>query len=330
VSSRKTSNWRGKNQVIVSWRVHGASAVVALFVLITCGATSDAWGQKAAASRSAVQATTCDRASFHLVVDVGHSEKSYGAISARGATEYEFNLRLATQIVQALLDQGFAKTTLLITTDPKRSGLLQRADRANKMAADLFLSIHHDSVPKKFVEKWEYEGEKRSYSDRFPGHSVFISNDNADPKTSLLFGQLIGRELKARGLQYTPHYVEPFMGNRRRVLVDKDAGVYRFDQLVVLRMTRMPAVLLEAGSIIHRDEELKLLAPERRELITQSVAEAVASFCTQRSKANATIARTSKTDVGAARTSKTNATAARTSKANATAATTRRAKAARP
>ena len=138
--------------------------------------------------------------------------------------------------------------------------MLKRVDRANKMAADLFLSIHHDSVPKQFLEKWEYEGEKRTFSDRFQGHSVFISNDNPDREGSLLFGQLIGREMKTRGLQYTPHYVEPFMGNRRRVLVDADAGVYRFDQLVVLRMTRMPAVLLEAGSIIHRDEELELLA----------------------------------------------------------------------
>jgi N-acetylmuramoyl-L-alanine amidase len=311
VSSRKTSNWRGKNQVIVPSRGCCTSALVALFALIACGAFADAWGQKAAASRSAAQANTCDRASFHLVVDVGHSEKSYGALSARGGTEYEFNLRLGTQIVQALLDQGFAKTTLLITTDPKRSGLTARADRANKMGADLFLSIHHDSVPKKFVEKWEHEGEKRIFSDRFPGHSVFISNDNTDPKSSLLFGQLIGRELKTRGLQYTPHYVEPFMGNRRRVLVDKDAGVYRFDQLVVLRMTRMPAVLLEAGSIIHRDEELKLLAPERRELITESVANAVAAFCAQRSKADTAIARAPKTDASAARPPKANQTAAR-------------------
>jgi N-acetylmuramoyl-L-alanine amidase len=270
---------------------HRAGAAAALTALIACGGFSDAWAQKGAASRNAPQ-PTCDLANFHLVVDVGHSEKSYGAISARGATEYEFNLRLATQIVQALLDQGFTKTTLLITSDPKRSGLLARADRANKMGADLFLSVHHDSVPKKFVEKWEYEGDKRSYSDRFPGHSVFISNDNADRAGSLLFGQLIGRELKARGLQYTPHYVEPFMGNRRRVLVDKDAGVYRFDQLVVLRTTRMPAVLLEAGSIIHRDEELKLLAPERRGLITQSVADAVAAFCAQRSPASTPVART--------------------------------------
>jgi N-acetylmuramoyl-L-alanine amidase len=91
------------------------------------------------------------------------------------------------------------------------------------------------------------------------------------------------------------------MGNRRRILVDADAGVYRFDQLVVLRMARMPAVLLEAGSIIHRDEELKLLAPERRALITESVADAVASFCTARSKTSATIARTSKMNGIAAR-----------------------------
>jgi N-acetylmuramoyl-L-alanine amidase len=296
-----------------------------LVALIAYGPFPAAWGQKAAPSRSTAQATTCDRASFHLVVDVGHSEKSYGAISARGATEYEFNLRLATQIVQALLDQGFAKTTLLITTDPKRSGLLARADRANKMGADLFLSVHHDSVPKKFIEKWEYEGAKRVFSDRFPGHSVFISNDNPDRAASLLFGQLIGRELKARGMKYTPHYVEPFMGNRRRVLVDADAGVYRFDQLVVLRSTRMPAVLLEAGSIIHRDEELKLLAPERRNLITEAVAAAVEGFCTQRSKPNAAIARTKSNPV-AARTSKVNATAAQTPKANGTATRTKGAK----
>ena len=173
-------------------------------------------------------------------------------------------------------------------------------------------------MPKQFIEKWEYEGEKRIFSDRFPGHSVFISNDNPDRAGSLLFGQLIGRELKTRGLQYTPHYVEPFMGNRRRVLVDADAGVYRFDQLVVLRMTRMPAVLLEAGSIIHRDEELKLLAPERRMLITESVAEAVASFCTQRSKPNATVARTSKANPTAARTSKANGRVGRQTRDRAT------------
>lgn len=28
------------------------------------------------------------------------------------------------------------------------------------------LSIHHDSVPDKFLEKWEFEGEEHGFSDR--------------------------------------------------------------------------------------------------------------------------------------------------------------------
>lgn len=313
MNSQGTPRSNGFDRFAHCYRAGAAAAVAAL---IACGQFPHAWGQAAAPARRAVQVNNCDRASFHVVVDVGHSEKSYGARSARGATEYEFNLRLATEIVQVLQDQDFVRTTLLITTDHKRTGLLQRADRANKMGADLFLSIHHDSVPKQFIEKWEHEGASHVFSDRFPGHSIFISNDNADRAGSLLFGQLIGRELKTRGMKYTPHYVEPFMGSRRRVLVDAEAGVYRFDQLVVLRMTRMPAVLLEAGSIIHRDEELAMLSPERRALIAESVAEAVASFCALRPKPNVAVARTSKKD----------AIAARTPKANGTAATARRAK----
>jgi N-acetylmuramoyl-L-alanine amidase len=41
----------------------------------------------------------------------------------------------------------------------------------------------------------------------------------------------------------------------------------------------MPAVLLEAGSIINRDEELLLRSPAHRALITASVTEAVERFC---------------------------------------------------
>jgi hypothetical protein len=88
----------------------------------------------------------------------------------------------------------------------------------------------------------------------------------------------------------------------------------------------MPAVLLEAGSIIHREEELMVLAPERRGLITDSVVEAVVAYCTQRSKPNTTVVRTAKTSPAAARTSKVNATAAQTSKTNAAVARTPRAK----
>ncbi|HMG80469.1 MAG TPA: hypothetical protein VK591_17435, partial [Xanthobacteraceae bacterium] len=59
-------------------------------------------------------------------------------------------------------------------------------------------------------------------------------------------------------------------------------GVYRYDQLVVLRYTRMPALLLEAGSIVNRQEELELATPERRTLTSAAVAAAVEDFCAAR------------------------------------------------
>ena len=43
--------------------------------------------------------------------------------------------------------------------------------------------------------------------------------------------------------------------------------------------THMPAVLLEAGSIINRDEEVQMASPERQDMITSSVASAFKKFC---------------------------------------------------
>ena len=62
--------------------------------------------------------------------------------------------------------------------------------RANKLSANLLLSIHHDSVPDRFLEKWDYNGKPKTFSDRFKGHSIFVSDDNLDPKDGLLFGSM--------------------------------------------------------------------------------------------------------------------------------------------
>jgi N-acetylmuramoyl-L-alanine amidase len=242
-------------------------------------------GAPAEASRAAAKMTeppSCDRGNFRVIVDVGHSAEVPGAMSARGVPEYEFNLGLATQIERSLVRAGFRKAHLLITPGPARRGLFGRVARANGMPGDLFISVHHDSVPERFIETWEYEGKRQRYSDRFRGHSIFISYENPAVEPSYQFAQLLGTELKARGLQYTPHYAQAFMQERRRDLLDAKAGVYRFDHLIVLKDTRMPAVLFEAGSIVHRDEELDMGKPERRALISVAVTKAVEQFCAAR------------------------------------------------
>lgn len=242
-------------------------------------AQSQTPAQSQAPAAAVPQQEACPRNDFRVVVDVGHTVAVPGAISARGVPEYAFNLQLGTAIKGALVAAGFTETTLLVTATAPWRGLVERAARANAMHANLFIAVHHDSVPDNLLKTWQYAGQDQRYNDDYPGYAIFISNDNADRAGSLKFGSLLGKELQARGLHYTPHYTLPLMGHRRRELVDAKAGVYRYDQLIVLRETRMPAVLLEAGSIVNRDEEVQLASPERRSLTATAIAAAVEDFC---------------------------------------------------
>jgi N-acetylmuramoyl-L-alanine amidase len=244
-----------------------------------------ALGVALAASAGAAPATgSCDTARFRTVIDVGHTPEVPGAISARGVPEFEFNQRLARRIERELLARGFARTRLLLTRGEARPGLYERVARANAAKGDLFVSVHHDSVPDFLIASWEFMGAEGRYNDSFKGHSIFISADHPQYAKSKSFARALGLALRDRGLAYTPHYTESFMRHRRRALVDREAGVYRFDRLMVLMHTQMPAVLLEAGSIINRDEELVLQSPERQTTIAEAVADAVESFCGRRTR----------------------------------------------
>jgi N-acetylmuramoyl-L-alanine amidase len=227
-------------------------------------------------------AAQCDPSKFRIVLDVGHTVESEGAISSRNVAEFVFNLRLAQRIEEKLKAEGFAETRLLLTEGKARPSLVKRVAAANNLHADLFLSIHHDSVPDKLLENWEFEGKKSHFSDRFSGYSVFVSRNNPDFKTSLSFAELVGKEMKAQGLSYAKQYTQAIMGRYQHPLLNKETGVYSYDKLIVLRKTRMPAVLLEAGSIINRDEELKMSSPERRDIISSGVTAAVKEFCEPR------------------------------------------------
>ncbi len=259
------------------WRVGTASLLAVSLLAIIAAQPAQAQSTKVAAKKPAV--ATCDRANFRIILDVGHSEEVPGAMSARGQPEYSYNLNLAQKIHAKLQQAGFSKAHLLITPGKAIAGLVTRVNYASHNPGDLFLAIHHDAVPDSFLQKWSYEGKDHFYCDRFKGHSIFVSHDNNEYKESLLFGRLLGLQLKSQNLHYAAHYTEKFMGRRQRQLVDAEAGVYRFDNLVVLRSTGMPAVLFEAGSIINRDEELVMGSAEHQEALASAVTAAVENYC---------------------------------------------------
>ncbi len=83
-------------------------------------------------------------AKFRIVVDVGHTLDSYGALSARNDPEFGFNFRLARLVTAKLKSEGFTATRLLVTDGKARPSLFKRVSAANDGRADLVLSIHHD------------------------------------------------------------------------------------------------------------------------------------------------------------------------------------------
>ncbi|WP_249166616.1 N-acetylmuramoyl-L-alanine amidase [Bradyrhizobium sp. JYMT SZCCT0428] len=246
--------------------------------------TAKAVAPRAAAkpSVSKTVATTCEPSKFRIVLDVGHTAQSEGAISARNVSEFVYNLRLTQRIEEKLKAEGFTETKLLLTEGKARASLVKRVAAANNLPANLFLSIHHDSVPKKFLEDWEFGGRKSRFSDRFSGYSVFVSSNNPEYKASLSIAELLAKEMKAQGLKYAEQYSQPIMGRYQHPLLNKETGVYSYDKLIVLKKTRMAAVLLEAGSIINRDEELQMDSAERRDIISSGVVAAIKEYCDRR------------------------------------------------
>lgn len=204
-----------------------------------------------------------------IAIDVGHSLKSTGSTSARGNPEFLFNQKLATTL-NSLLKQGGVSSTL-IGDDGGMSDLFARTQSAENQSATFFISIHHDSVQEKYLSTWEFEGKSRQYSDQFSGFSVFVSRKNAHLEKSLECGKMIGKALQNSGFPLATHHNEP-IPHENRPWADREAGVSYYDDLIVLKTAAMPAVLVEAGVIVNRDDELKLMQDETRKKIAVAIA----------------------------------------------------------
>jgi len=205
-----------------------------------------------------------------VAVDVGHFLAEPGAMSARGRSEFEFNSELALAIRATLEAEGLR--VVLIGADGRASVLARRTEVARH--ADLFLSVHHDSVQPQSLEDWEHDGKVDRYSDRFAGFSLFVSRRNPHLDASLACASSIGAALRAAGFLPSLYHAEPIAGESRP-FADRLNGVHYYDELFVLRSATQPAVLFEAGVIVNRAEELALREPAMQRRIADAVARGV-------------------------------------------------------
>jgi N-acetylmuramoyl-L-alanine amidase len=199
-------------------------------------------------------------AAQEIAVDVGHTTAEPGVISASGVPEFEFNRALALE-VKAALERLRMKVRLI--GERGDAAVLGRRTR-EAQGADLFVSIHHDSVKERLLPQAE----------RFSGFSLFISRMNIQAKKSLACASTIGAQLRAAGLTPSRYHADAVLGESRP-FADEANGVHYYDNLAVARSASMPAVLVEAGVIVNREEEERMADPEVRSRIAAAIAAGV-------------------------------------------------------
>lgn len=213
-----------------------------------------------------------------VALDAGHTAARPGATSARGVPEHTFNRRFLEELVPRLRATPGIDAAFDLDPGDRGLGLKDRPRLAAERGATVFLSLHHDSVQPRYLEVWTVDGQERSYADAFAGHSLFVSGIGGDPAGSERLGRTVGAAMKAAGLTPTQHHAEAIEGENRP-WVDASLGLHRYDQLAVLRHAEIPALLIEAGVILNRDEEARLATKEGRAPVIAAIAQGVATFC---------------------------------------------------
>lgn len=213
---------------------------------------------------------------FRLAIDIGHNPGEPGATSSRGQKEYFFNERIARELFEEL-KQNEKIHAFIVNEEGKNVELIDRTIWANKKNAHLFISLHHDSVQKQYLRKWNHNGREFFYCDIFSGYSIFVSKKNRFFPQSLEFAKLLGNQLRKESISPTMHHAERIPGENRKLLA-KDLGIYEFDDLSVLKEAEMPAILLECGIIVNRDEELLLNSKSYRDKIVKSISNAISEY----------------------------------------------------
>jgi len=193
-----------------------------------------------------------------VAVDVGHYAAEPGVISASGVPEFEYNLALALQLKTEL-----EKLRMKVRLIGERGDYAVLYDRTrDARGADLFVSIHHDSVKESLLPQ----------ADRFAGFSLFVSRENPKLGQSLACASAIGARLRAAGFTPSRYHADPATG-APRPFADEANGVHYYDHLAVARTATMPALLVEAGVIVNREEERRMRDPQVRTRIAAAVAE---------------------------------------------------------
>ena len=230
-----------------------------------------------------------------IVIDPGHGGHDPGCISAdRKTQEKNVALDIAQRLSRKIGESLPGVKTVLTRSDDKFVTLSGRADIANDLGADLFISIHVNAQAKGTSANG-YSIHCLGQSSR-EGNDLFSKNldlikrensvilleddyktryqgfDPSDPQSYILFSLMQNAHLE-HSLVFAEEVANAMKGGP----IAHNRGVSQ-DPFWVLWRTTMPAVLVEVGFITNANDLKALRSPADRDKIADNLLKAVKAF----------------------------------------------------
>ncbi|NHA20603.1 N-acetylmuramoyl-L-alanine amidase [Helicobacter pylori] len=217
-----------------------------------------------------------------IVLDAGHGGKDCGAMSANLVCEKDIVLEVVKFLHKELKKRGYS---VLLTRDKDiYIDLVARTELANKKSADLFISVHANSIP------------KRSTSNAHGIETYFLSTarserarkvaeqENKDDvnlmdyfSKSLLLNSLnTQRLIVSNKLAIDVQY--GMLQSVRKNYPDVVDGGVREGPFWVLAGALMPSILIEIGYNSHAIESKRIQSKPYQKILAKGIADGIDSF----------------------------------------------------
>jgi len=200
-----------------------------------------------------------------VMIDPGHGGEDRGARGKRGSTEKHLTLDLAMRVEKLLKEAGF-KVVMTRRRDTYIS-LEDRSELANSSDADLFVSLHFNSVANskqpQGVETYCLTpvglSSTGSIRQRFGIANFDKEPGNAFDYQNMLLAYLVQQRLLAG------------------VPKVEDRGIKRA-RFFVIKATEIPSILIENGFLSHPVEEKRILTSAHRNKLAVAIVEGIKKY----------------------------------------------------
>lgn len=214
-----------------------------------------------------------------IVIDPGHGGVDPGAIGVSGIYEKHLTLAAAKALKGYLEETGRFKVYLTRDRDIFIR-LRGRIEKARERKADLFISLHADTIRNQKVRGLSLYTLSERASDKEAGAlaerenkadliaGIDLTNESAEVTNILI--DLAQRETMNQSAKLAALLVDE-LKSRVKIL----RNPHRFAGFAVLKAPDIPSVLIELGFISNKDDERALRSKSHRRKLAQSIAGAV-------------------------------------------------------